>query len=212
MAQYEMDQYGGESDANAPLAILPVHNISLRCGRHIVFAQNELGKPKLLTRGYIGIDAVNRPLAQKGAVNYDPDNYWLDEYPFASTVEGGVGASVMMVDKREQRIQGGQISSMYNWVNPGDRFFVLPISSKEYSYIMGPAYYTVPDRFPMGWVEKKFQPVPLPALIDVLPTLAGIIQAVVQRVIKVPTLYIPPSMFPKSEIHGRRSLLDLGKL
>lgn len=49
-----------------------------------------------------------------------------DEYPFASTIEGGPGAHVTPVPLREQRVQGGQISSFYqkHGIGDGDPFRV----------------------------------------------------------------------------------------
>ena len=49
-----------------------------------------------------------------------------DEYPFASTLEGGEGADVKLVPIQEQRIQGGVINGFYskNNMNPGDCFYV----------------------------------------------------------------------------------------
>jgi len=50
----------------------------------------------------------------------------LDEYPFASTQQGGKGATVAEVPKREQDIQGGKMSSFYqkNGIGDGDPFRV----------------------------------------------------------------------------------------
>lgn len=49
-----------------------------------------------------------------------------DEYPFASTREGGTGASTMGVPASEQRIQGGTISAFYrkNKLKNGSQFTV----------------------------------------------------------------------------------------
>jgi hypothetical protein len=50
----------------------------------------------------------------------------LDEYPFASTKQGGSGACVSAVCAREQSVQGGQISQFYKKHNikDGDSFNV----------------------------------------------------------------------------------------
>jgi Deoxyribonuclease NucA/NucB len=49
-----------------------------------------------------------------------------DEYPFASTVEGGAGASIAAVPVSEQNSQGGTLSSFYtsNNIKVGDKFKV----------------------------------------------------------------------------------------
>ena len=50
-----------------------------------------------------------------------------DEYPFASTMEGGSGAFVKGVPLSEQRIQGGALSTFYrvNDIGHGDKFRVI---------------------------------------------------------------------------------------
>jgi hypothetical protein len=50
-----------------------------------------------------------------------------DEYPFASTTQGGAGARVEGVPLAEQRIQGGVLSSFYQkfGIGQGDPFWVL---------------------------------------------------------------------------------------
>lgn len=50
-----------------------------------------------------------------------------DEYPYASTFEGGKGALVAYVPKQEQNIQGGQLSALYSTMNQGEAFLVLPV-------------------------------------------------------------------------------------
>lgn len=50
----------------------------------------------------------------------------LDEYPFASTREGGAGSQVGAVPRSEQNCQGGCISQFYqqNGIRDGDKFKV----------------------------------------------------------------------------------------
>ena len=50
-----------------------------------------------------------------------------DEYPFASTFEGGVGASTALVPPREQSIQGGVLRQFYKGFQTGQQFLVIPI-------------------------------------------------------------------------------------
>lgn len=74
-----------------------------------------------------------------------------DEYPYASTFEGGAGAVVADVPKKEQRIQGGQLSVLYRTMEQGESFLVVPVPrDKE------------PDRVPV--------PVP-PSIVVPLPGL-----------------------------------------
>lgn len=50
-----------------------------------------------------------------------------DEYPFASTSEGGAGAQEMEVPPRENACQGGTLAAKYGvgGIRDGDRFLVV---------------------------------------------------------------------------------------
>lgn len=56
-------------------------------------------------------------------------NHSLDEYPFASSIQGGAGSRVSAVPVTEQNIQGGLLSSFYqtNNIRAGDPFRVLVV-------------------------------------------------------------------------------------
>jgi len=47
-----------------------------------------------------------------------------DEYPFASTVEGGTGAHRSCVVGFQNSLQGGRLSAFYSNLNYGDQFVV----------------------------------------------------------------------------------------
>jgi hypothetical protein len=84
------------------------------------------GKPATLSR-LIGADAIraNRVAALSGHTRaVMPQS--LDEYPFASTLEGGAGASVRSVPHDEQTRQGRDLSAFYitNRIGMGGRFDV----------------------------------------------------------------------------------------
>ncbi len=73
----------------------------------------ETGQPKVLARETDkSAISANRRNALKG-VDDAIDGNSLDEYPFASSKEGGVGANVKSVPVKEQNIQGGTMSSFY---------------------------------------------------------------------------------------------------
>jgi len=57
----------------------------------------------------------------------------IDEYPFASTKEGGQGATTATVPIGEQSQQGGQLSSFYkkNNIKEGDKFKVVPVDDTK---------------------------------------------------------------------------------
>ena len=56
-----------------------------------------------------------------------------DEYPYASTFQGGASASVMYVPKGENSLQGGQLGALYSQLSAGDNFLVLPVPKDESS-------------------------------------------------------------------------------
>lgn len=67
----------------------------------------------------------NRRAALKGKVKAGP-GMSLDEFPFASTKQGGKGAAVAAIPTSEQNAQGGKLSSFYqkNNIKDGDSFIV----------------------------------------------------------------------------------------
>jgi hypothetical protein len=60
-----------------------------------------------------------------------PIGYQLDEFPYASTAQGGFGAQAEMVPAAENRRQGGDLSKFYRrklrWLPRP--FFVIPVPS-----------------------------------------------------------------------------------
>lgn len=51
-----------------------------------------------------------------------------DEYPYASTFEGGAGAAIAYVPKEENSIQGRlQLAPLYRTMKMGEAFLVLPV-------------------------------------------------------------------------------------
>ncbi len=116
------------TDTAAPPDIdLPVHVVDgsrtpqIAHGTEAAFAA---GHPNVLHRTTDpDIISANRDAATAGFTGRPSSP---DEYPFASTIEGGQGAHVTPVPLREQRIQGGQISSFYqkHGIGDGDPFAV----------------------------------------------------------------------------------------
>jgi uncharacterized Zn-binding protein involved in type VI secretion len=67
----------------------------------------------------------NRRAALKGRAKGPPGTS-LDEFPFASSNEGGAGANVAPIDVKEQNAQGGKLSSFYqkHGLKDGDPYIV----------------------------------------------------------------------------------------
>jgi hypothetical protein len=83
------------------------------------------GHPRVLTRASGARQRANR----QAACGHWPKGSRLscDEYPFASTLQGGRGASIAGVPKVEQRRQGGALRAFYakEHVRVGDSFLVV---------------------------------------------------------------------------------------
>ncbi|KAL1614901.1 hypothetical protein SLS56_011983 [Neofusicoccum ribis] len=56
--------------------------------------------------------------------NYNQWGNSCDEYPFASSHEGGAGAILRCVDSTENSSEGGQLGNFYGKINDGDQFNV----------------------------------------------------------------------------------------
>jgi hypothetical protein len=80
------------------------------------------GHPSILTRADPGVGPANRAVATRGFSGPGSP----DQYPFATTVEGGTGARVTGVPLEEQHIQGGLLTQFFraNGIRPGDQFKV----------------------------------------------------------------------------------------
>ena len=90
-----------------------------------VRAAQAAGQPRVLTRASGARQRANR----RAACGHWPQGSPLscDEYPFASTHQGGRGASTAGVPKVEQRRQGGELRAFYAKakVKVGDQFLVV---------------------------------------------------------------------------------------
>jgi RHS repeat-associated protein len=103
-----------------PAAIIPA------VADHVAAAQ--LSHPIQLTR----TDRAQARINRRNALRYHTRAgtlQSLDEYPFASSLQGGFGASVRPVPLRENRVQGGIIAASYvlQGITPGVDFFVVVI-------------------------------------------------------------------------------------
>ena len=87
--------------------------MELNIAQHIENAQQR-GFSARLHRGLGTEDFRNnqRRLALRGLGQPPATKSW-DEYPFASTVEGGGNTSIEPVPINEQRVQGGVINAFY---------------------------------------------------------------------------------------------------
>lgn len=98
------------------------------------------GKPDVL---HYDSDESHRDARRKEALSGHPvkgDGTSRDEYPYASTLEGGKGAVVADVPTKEQSIQGGQLGALYKTLQNGEAFLVLPVPrDKEPDDVVPPA-------------------------------------------------------------------------
>jgi Deoxyribonuclease NucA/NucB len=71
--------------------------------------------------------AERRKEAMKGYPSRGAEGLQRDEYPYASTIEGGAGADVAYVPSKENSSQGGSLGALYKTLKSGDGFLVLPV-------------------------------------------------------------------------------------
>jgi len=68
-----------------------------------------------------------------------------DEYPYASTFEGGKGADVAYVPSNENSSQGGSLGALYKTMKQGEGFLVLPVpKDKEPDAVPDPVPVSIP--------------------------------------------------------------------
>jgi RHS repeat-associated protein len=155
-AQELKDNFGGESDANFTIkGVLPVwESVTPTIYHHTLYAQNEEMYPKVLRKD----DPINTERKRKEALygwnkrGYikRPWGFSVDEYPLASSMEGGfyMGRfpSTILVPIDKQSAQSVQVGGLTSVLNIGDRYLVDPISKEIAPNETQPAYYTVrPD-------------------------------------------------------------------
>ena len=133
---------------------------------HIQFAQSVLGYPSTLT-----YDDSSKRRAQRRRKVCEA-GYWpleCDEYPFASTYEGGTAAqstsgrsaSTFPISWREHRIEGGVIGSFVRdrHLQAGDQFIVV-VRSSDSSPLPAPFPLPVPGVGPEPAPEPEMQAAP----------------------------------------------------
>ncbi len=89
------------------------------------------GKPQVLTYDSDPNASKLRRNAALAGVPKAPTGQQRDEYPYATTNEGGAGASVEYVPNAENSTQGAQLGLFYRTLSDGEQFLVLPISGKR---------------------------------------------------------------------------------
>lgn len=100
---------------------------------HTVIAQTIANKPRVLR--YLGpfrsLNDANRRRALRGK-GYAGELLSWDEYPYASTLEGGLGAWVTAVPVWEQNVQATALRVFYqiHKMKPADKFYVVTIGGR----------------------------------------------------------------------------------
>jgi RHS repeat-associated protein len=109
-----------------PMPASRIPAVAAHIATHQVLNPNSI----ILTRAPIGRNIINRARIMRGRAPAGFGLSW-DEYPFASTIEGGNPgtASVVSVPARENLIQGGIIWGSYvvENIQPYDKFAVIVI-------------------------------------------------------------------------------------
>jgi len=132
--------------------------------QHTVNSQ-EIGQPSIL---HYDSDPKRQDQRRYAATKNYPtraaEGLQRDEYPYASTFEGGATASVAYVPAGENAKQGYlELGPLYRALNQGDAFEVIPVSSER---------------------ERQFEPVPVPEpstrpKVSPAPVAVGIAAAII---------------------------------
>jgi hypothetical protein len=120
--------------AESPKAVLTVYRFDMPAiAAHIVAAQRSDPAWRVLCRNGLNPNVdepkANRRVSICGRVRAPRAGESCDEYPFASTYEGGEYASFAIVPVAENDLQGRQLSAFYwaHGVQAGDTFLVVVV-------------------------------------------------------------------------------------
>ena len=92
----------------------------------------KMGKPEMLHYDKnSSIANKRRYQAVKGIPSRGSEGLERDEYPYASTFEGGASANVAYVPSKENKQQGADLASLYSKMDQGEMFLVIPIPSEK---------------------------------------------------------------------------------
>ncbi len=151
----------------------------------------EKGKPSILH-----YDANKKRQARRRALAMwgypSRSGFHRDEYPYASTFEGGLGAEVAYVDPSENYSQGGSLRALYANMETGDEFVVLPVpSDKEPETVPEPVVEPVytPDDVPDPIIP--IVPVPATKPVPATPGIYRVLQGIFNR---LPIFIITPPL------------------
>jgi len=118
----------GYDASDSLLAARGIPEVRFSAGRYPELAENithaqRAGHPSVLTHG--GNSAANRAAALDGVPNIRPLS--RDEYPFASSLQGGAGSWVGHVPVSQQNAQGAILKNFFkqNNIKPGDQYRVI---------------------------------------------------------------------------------------
>jgi RHS repeat-associated protein len=116
-----------QASSNQPFKIHFVYESKTKGIYNLTLKAFRQGKPEVL---HYDADVDRQKDRRKAALAAYPgkgDGTERDEYPYASTFEGGKGATVDYVPWKEQRSQGGSLSALYKKMTQGEAFVVIPV-------------------------------------------------------------------------------------
>jgi len=97
----------------------------------------------------------NRKIAVKQCLICPPDKNSRDEFPYASTTQGGLPAMCDCVPPLENSIQGGMLYwGTFKSLNVGDNFLVVPVD--EYGIPLVPSMYAIPKNRYTPKLDPRF--------------------------------------------------------
>jgi RHS repeat-associated protein len=144
------------------------------------------GKPEVLTLDNNPQRTAQRRYQATKNIPTSP-NMQRDEYPYASTLQGGTGAMVQLVPSKENSLQGIHLKALYSTMKLGEDFLVLPVpndSEEEPEHQVAPKNTILPIVPP---TQRRVNP-------EVLPLF--------ERLMRIPIFWIPiyiPPQFQEEE-------------
>ena len=113
---------------NVPKIVVMPRKVIPNVAENVAPGGGVLGMPPILTRTTTAAARINRRRALTGHGSAGLGYSW-DEYPFASSIQGGWGARTKRVPALENLVQGGLVGAAYllEGIRVGDSYLVVVV-------------------------------------------------------------------------------------
>lgn len=121
-----------------------------------------------------------------------------DEYPYASTYEGGSGAVVEYVPNTENSSQGGSLKALYATMTDKEAFLVIPVPS-----LKAPETVTEPVDIPRG---VPVMPIINSKIIERTPIIIRLINSIPKLIVTPPLMEFDPMFYERNNEKNQEML------